>query len=145
MLAIGEEQRAVRGLHNAAAEVVSPRSRTVLAVDDLHVGEPRDLAGLEPGARQRGAPAAVERLGVGKIDGAVLREIAVEDDVQQPALADREHLRHVRERRRELAVRCDDAHTAGTLGHQHAAVGKESKRPGVRQALRDGMDREVAR
>src|SRR4029077_2656358 len=102
MLAIGEEQRAVRGLHNTAAEVVSPRSRAVLVVDDLHVGEPRGLpglepgarpggaalAGLEPGARQCGAPATVERLGVGKIDGVVLREIAIEDYVQQPALTD---------------------------------------------------------
>ena len=114
----------------------------MLAIDDLHVGEPRDLAGLEPSARQRGAPSAVERLGVGKIDGAVLCEIVVEDDVQQPALADGKHFRHVRKRRRELAIRCDDAHAAGALGHQHAAVGKESKRPGVRQALRDGMDRE---
>ena len=145
MLAIGEEQRAIRGLHNAAPEVVSPRSRAVLAVDDLHVGEPRDLAGLKPSARQCGAPSTVERLGVGKINGVVLCEMRSRMTSNSPPWLTATHFRHVCERRRELTVRRDDADTAGTLGHQHAAIGKESKRPGVRQALRDGMDRKVAR
>src|SRR5262249_3415262 len=126
MLAIGKEQRAVRRLHNTAPEMVSARSWSMLTIDDLYLGELRSLAGLEAGARHCGASATVERLGVGEINGSILREIAIEYDVQQPALADGIHLRHVRERRGELAIRCDDPHPAGSLGHQHAAIGEES-------------------
>src|SRR5262245_40509551 len=144
MLAIGEEQCAICCLYDATSEMASPRRRTMLAIDDLNVGKPWHLAGLELGARHCGAPSALEGFGVREINGAVLRKIAVEDDVKQAALADRKHVRHVAERRGELTIRWNNAHAAGALGHQHAAVGKESKRPGVHQALPYGADREFA-
>ena len=40
--------------------------------------------------------------------------------------------------------RRDDAHAAGPFGHQHAAVGQESKPPGNDQAARDGLDLQIA-
>ena len=61
----------------------------------------------------------------------------------QSALVAREHPRHAGERRREVAVLADDAHAARPLGDQHAAIGKESERPGKGQAAGDGLDRQV--
>lgn len=116
----------------------------MLAVDDLHVGKPRHFAGLEPGARKCSAPAAVERLRVRKVDGAVLREVAVEDDVEQAALADRKYFRHVCERRRQLPVLRNNAHAARPLGHQHASAGQERERPGMNQALGHRLNGEIA-
>ena len=40
--------------------------------------------------------------------------------------------------------RGDDAHAAGTFGHQHRAVGQERQRPGIDQAAGDGLHLELA-
>ena len=144
MFAVGEEQIAVGALRDAAAEVVAARGRALLAVDHLDVGEARIVSRFKPRARQRRAAAVLERGGVGKIDGAVLREVAVERDIEQPALTGGEDLRHAGQRRRQFAVARHDAHAAGPLGDQHASVGQEGERPGMHQAAGDGFDLEIS-
>ena len=69
----------------------------------------------------------------------------IERDVEQAALAAREHLRHAADRRRQLAVRVDDAQPARPLGDQHAPVGQERQRPRLLKPARDGLDRKLAR
>jgi hypothetical protein len=110
----------------------------VLAVDHLDAGQ--RVVGRKRGARQRGAAAAVDRLGIGEIKDVVLREVAVEDDVEQAALAAGENRRHAGERLRQRAVARDDAQAAGSFGHQHAAVGQKGERPGMHQPARHGFD-----
>ncbi len=140
VIAQRQEQVVVRRLHDAAAEMPAARRRSFLAEDHLHVVE---LVTGELGPRHRGAAAALVRIGETEIDGLVLREVAIERDVMQPALARREHFRQAGKRRGELAVG-DDAQTAGTFRHQHAAVGQERERPGVVQSAHHRLDRECA-
>ena len=75
MVARRQEQVVVRGLRDAAAEVIAGGGRALLNEDALDVFEP--VAG-ETGARERGLAAAVDRIGVAEIDRLVLREIPVE-------------------------------------------------------------------
>jgi hypothetical protein len=124
-------------------EMTAARGRAFLPVDHFDVVELWRL-GIQRGARQRGAAAAIEGLGIGEVHRLVPREVSVEGDVEKPALTDREHLGHIAERRRQFAVARHNAHTAGPFGDQHAAVGQESERPGVHQALRDGFDADIA-
>src|SRR5215831_13156754 len=144
VVAGGQKQIVVRRLHNAAAEMVAAGERACLAEDYLDRIEPGRAFVHQPTARERGARTAVHRLGVTEIDGLILREAAVEHDVEQAALARREHLRHTAERGRERAVPGDDAHAPGPLGDQHAAGGQEGERPGMIKALRHVLHRDVA-
>ena len=142
VIAQRQEQIVVRRLHDPAAEVPATRRRAVLAEDDFHVFQP--VAG-QPRARHRGVPAAaLMRLGEAEIDGLVLREIAVERDVVQPALARCINARHAGQRRREFALGADDAEPAGPLRHQQAAAGQEGERPGIGQSARGRLHREIA-
>src|SRR5215468_6880238 len=121
MLAGGQKERVVRRLRNAAAEIIAAGERTGLAEDHLDLIESGRAFIHQPSARQRGAPAAVHRLGVTEIDGVILGKAAVEHDVVQAALTRREDFRHAAERGRERAILGDDAHAPGPLGDQHAA------------------------
>ena len=112
-----------------------------------HRDQARRAAVRPPAARMRdrdAAAAAVGVLGVAEIDGAIFCEIAAEHHVHQAGLALRVDLRHAGERRRQFAAARDDAHAAGPLGHQHAAVGQKGERPGMHQAAGDGLDFEFA-
>ena len=124
--------------------MVAAGERACLAEDHLERIEPGRAFVHQPSARERGARATLHRLSVTEIDGLILREATVERDVEQAALARREHLRHPAERGRECAVLGDDAHAPGPLGDQHAAGGQEGERPGMIKALRDGLHRDVA-
>ena len=144
MLAQRDEQIAVVGLRDAAAVMIARRQRPLLAEDDLDLVELASAV-VEFGARDRGASTAVGPLGKAEIDGLVLREGFVGDDVEQAALARRPHLGHALERRRDLSFARDDAHAARTLGHQHRAVGQERQRPRIDEAPCDGANLEFAR
>src|SRR5262245_13147550 len=144
MLAQGQKEAVIRRLHDAAAEMIAAGARAGLAEDHLDGIEPGSGFVAQPGAGERGARAAVYRLGVTEVDGAILREAAVERDIEQASLARREDRRHAGERRREPAVLGDDAHAPGPFGDQHSAVRQESDRPRMIQSLRDGLHHEVA-
>ncbi len=144
MVAGGQKEIVVRRLHDAAAEMVAAGERACLAEDHLDRIEPGRAFIHQPSARERGARAAVCRLGVTEIDGVILREAAVEHDVVQAALTRREDFRYAAERGRERAVLGDDAHAPGPLGDQHAAVGQEGERPRMIKALRYGLYHDVA-
>jgi len=144
MVAHAEKQIVVGCLRDAAAEMIAARERAVLMEDHLHILESRSGVVEEPCTGERRARAAADRLGKAEIDGVVLRVTAIEHDVVQAALARGEHLRHAGEWRRELAVLSDDAHAPRPLRDQHAAVGQERECPGVLEAARDGLDREIA-
>src|SRR5262249_37896708 len=77
VLSVGCKQGPVHCLDYSAAEVISMRGWAVLAVYALHISQPRHLAVIEPRAGKRRPPAAVEWLGVRKVDRAVLGEFAV--------------------------------------------------------------------
>jgi hypothetical protein len=55
------------------------------------------------------------------------------------------HAGDTAERRRDPAVRTDDAHLAGVLRDQEASVRKEGDRPGAGEAVRDDLDVERRR
>src|SRR5262249_48749968 len=126
------------------AEMIAAGERTGLAEDHLDRIQSGRAFIHQPSARQRGAPAAVHRLGVTEIDGVILGKAAVEHDVVQAALTRREDFRHAAERGRERAILGDDAHAPGPLGDQHAAGGQERERPGMIKALRYGLHHDVA-
>jgi hypothetical protein len=137
MIAKADEQIAVGGLRHAAAIVIAGGGRPFLAEDHFGLFE-RAVAEARP--RHRGAAAAFHLIGIAQEDSPALGEAAVDDDIEQPALARRPDLRHPGQRRRQLAVLADKAQPAGPFGHQHAAVGQEGESPGIDEAARDGLD-----
>jgi hypothetical protein len=126
-------------LHDAAPVIVGA-ARALLREDHLDVVEAGRRAVDQAGARHRGRAAAIAA--VTKIKNLVAGVIAVEPQVEQAALSARMHRRHAGERRRQRAVARDDAHAAGLLRHQHAAVGQKCEAPWIDQAARDGRDRD---
>src|SRR5262249_14506606 len=110
---------------------VSMRGRTMLAVDDLHVGKPRHLAVIESRTRERGSAAAIEWLRIRKIDRSILRKVAVENHIEEAALGDGSNFWHDCKRGRQLAITPNDTHASRSLRHQHATVGQKCDRPGM--------------
>jgi hypothetical protein len=49
------------------------------------------------------------------------------------------NLWHARERRGDAAVTIDDTQTARTFGHYHAPIGEKRERPGMLEALGNGI------
>src|SRR5215211_1207035 len=89
-----EEQSAVRHLHDAPAPMIAARKRPLLTEDHRQVFKPRLRLGHEARASHTGAAAALGRLGVAEIDGAIAGELAIEHNIQQSALAGREDFWH---------------------------------------------------
>src|SRR5262245_18255946 len=87
-----EETVAVGGLHDAAAEVIAARERSLLVKDHLDVIEPRRPLIDELRARERGARTAARRFCKAEIDRVVLRIVTVEHDIVQATLTAREDL-----------------------------------------------------
>ena len=125
VVAHAQKEIAVAGLHDAAAEMSAVGERAVLAEDHLDVGEPGRAFVHQLGARQRGARAAVHRIGIAEIDRMVVAIAAVESHIEQPALARREDFRHPGKRRRDFAVLADDANAPRPLRDQQAAIRQE--------------------
>ena len=145
MIAERDEQIAVARLHHAAADVQAARDGPALTEDRVHRDQARRPAVLlQLRVRDRDAAAALGGFGVAEVDRAIGCEIAAEHHVHEAGLALRVDLRHAGERRRQLAGARDDAHAAGPLGHQHAAVGQEGERPGMHQAAGERLDGESA-
>jgi hypothetical protein len=81
---------------------------------------------------------------VEQIDEAVLRERWVGGEAQQPAVPVVVHPRaQVDEGIRQQASAGDDAHHAGLLGNQHAAVWQRRERNRQRQTARHGVVHEA--
>ena len=113
-----------------------------LAVDHAQVGEP-GIA--ERRRRDRGAGSVVvARFGVTQPDAFVRGVIRIEHDIEQPALAFGEDLRHAGDGRREIPVRIDAAQAARAFGNEESAVGQQCDRPGMFQSRGDGFDAHVA-
>ena len=117
-----------------------------LAEDRGHRRQP-DRAGvfLQASVRHHDlAAAALGRLGVAKKDRVAFLEVVRQQHVHQAGLTLRVNIRHAQQRPRQLTAARDDAHAAGPLGHQHAAVGQKGERPGMHQPAGDGLDVEIA-
>src|SRR5207248_3133198 len=113
VVARGEEGIVIRRLHDAAAEVVAAGERPCLAEDHFDRLDSCSAFRDEPGAGERGARAALDRLRVTEIDRVVLREAAVEHDVEQTSLPGGENLRHAGKRGGERAVNLSRAAPCG--------------------------------
>jgi hypothetical protein len=100
-------------------------------------------------ARHRGGVGVGDPRSVGEIDHPVLREIRVEHDVEQPALAADEYVLGQAADRlgREPARRHQSKPRPGLLRDEHAAVGQEGHAPGRGQAVgqRGGLEARVLR
>ena len=144
VLAQRQEQVVVRRLRDAAAEMIAARRRALLAED--HAGPGRDGASSASRARASAVrAAAVRRLGVAEIDGAVLREAAIDERRRcRPPWPDANTRGTPASGGDELAVARGDAQPAGPLGDQHVAVRQERQRPGMRKPADHGLDRELA-
>ena len=114
----------------------------VLAEDNLDIVE---TVGAELAPCHRRPRAAVSGLGIGDIDEPVRCEVGIELDVEQPALAFGENLRHALERFRYRPVLGNDAKPSGSLGHQHAIVWQESETPRVFETVRNRLNLDRAR
>ena len=119
VIAHREQQIAVAALHDAAAEMIAARQRAFLAEDHLHVVE----LGASPSVSRARAIAVrpPPRCGLGEaeIDRPVRREVAVEHDVVQSALAGARTCGTPATGGDSLPSRVDDAQAAGPLGDQH--------------------------
>ena len=122
MFTHGEKEIVVRRLHDAAAEMIAAGERSCLMEDHLDRLQSGRTFVEEPSTGEGGACAAVHRLGITEIDRVILREAAIEHEVEQTSLACGEDFRYVGEGGRESAVLGNDAHAPGPFGDQHAAV-----------------------
>ncbi|MCY1514139.1 hypothetical protein D9M68_486680 [compost metagenome] len=136
-----EEQVAVAGFDDAAAEVRAARDLGLLAEDDLQRFQLRAI-GRQAGACKRGAVGrSARRLGlrIAEVQGAILREAAVGQHVEQPALPARRDGRQALDGRAQLAIRRHKAQAAGLLGDHETALRQEGDAPGVLKTGRDGF------
>ena len=100
-----------------------------------------ELIAFERAARYFGANAFVVTGGIRKVDKIVFGELRMQHHIHQSALAHGGHGRHAADGLRiEFEIAADHAQPPGAFGHQHAAVGQEGERPGVRQAFRKRGD-----
>ena len=141
-LAVRDEERAVAAEHQAAAVVRGRGERWTLVIDHLRVLDPRGRALDELAAGDRGVVRAVlARLGVAPVDETVGREVRIEGDVQQPALAAVVDCRQAADDlRRQRAVRGHEPQIADPLGHQHLAAREKGHAPRIAQAVDDRND-----
>src|SRR5690606_39090270 len=137
------EQRPVARENEAGAEVLRRVQRGAHAPDDLDALEPRGRGVRnETAARDSGAIAALARLRIGPVDELVLREAGIERDIEQAALIPGVRARQALDGVRLRAVRRDEAHAPGALGHEEPVLGQERGPPRVPEAVRDALDRE---
>ena len=125
------------------AEVRAAREFRLLAIDHAHVVQ----RGIDERCRRdRGARGVVlAGFGEAEVDLLRRREIRREHDIEQAALALREHGRHVRDRLAERAVRRHATQATWAFGNQERAVGHQCDRPGMVEPLRDRLHAHGAR
>ncbi len=141
----GDEEPALAVEDEARAEMGHADLLVALPEDHGHAGQlvARQFA---PGHR-RAVLACIftgAGLGIAQINEAAGREVGIEGDVEQAALAAGVDVRHARQRRAQLAAALHDAQPAGAFGDEHPAIGQEREPPGVVQARchrRDGQPR----
>ena len=125
-LAAGHVEQACAVEDDARAEMqAAGRARQGLE-DALHA-EQRIVAELGPRQHRRGAALALA--GIGEIEHGVPREVGVQADVEQAALAARIDLGQAADRRPFEPAVGEDAQPARPLGDQQAAVGQEGHAP----------------
>ena len=82
---------------------------------------------------------------IGQVDGAIMREIGIENHLHQTGMLAGKDLRHATDARRLRPICVDVLKPAGTFGDQHAALGEEHNRPGVLERTGDADDTEIRR
>jgi hypothetical protein len=108
-VALRDVQHPVAAEQEPRAEVSAALHLGFLPVDHPHVGQRRCVLAQAPAGDGGARGPADAGLGVRQVDEAVHGERRVEGDVEQPALAAREHRRHARDRRGDGAGSRDDA------------------------------------
>ena len=102
--------------------------------DDLQILQRR---AVESRSRHARSILLIGTVGIGQINDAVLREVRVKNDVEQPGLTARVHFRNAHDRLwLQLAV-LDQPQAARPLRHQDSAVRQKRKRPRVVEPGRD--------
>jgi len=139
-----DKQIAVRRLHHAATNIETARHGSFLSKDDFRVIEPWRFVFDQARAENGDTTAALGSFCVADKNCVRLGEIAVEQDVHQPGLADGEDFRYVSYRRRQSSVHSDDTHAPRPLGHQQSAVRQECERPWIYESAGDGLDFQIA-
>src|SRR5690606_7023699 len=135
-----DEEMTVTAEDEARAEVDAPVGPGVGLEDLLDV---REASALEAPADHRGRrPPVVAGLGVAQVDEAVLLEVRVDRDVQEPALAPGPDLGRTLDRLRIERAVTDDAQPARALGDEDLAARQERHPPGVLEPLDHGDDPE---
>src|SRR5262245_5777820 len=86
VLAECDKQIAVGGLYDAAPVMIARRQRSLLPEDHRGLIEP-SAGVVEFRAHECGAATAGDALGVAEEDRAILREVFVDNDIEQTALA----------------------------------------------------------
>ncbi|MCY1243124.1 hypothetical protein D9M72_561270 [compost metagenome] len=117
------------------------RDLGLLAEDDLQRFQLRAV-GRQAGARERSAVGrSADRLGfrIAEVQRAVLREAAVAQHVEQPALPARCDGRQALDGRAQLAIRRHKAQAAGLLGDHETALRQEGDAPGFFKTGSDGF------
>src|SRR5439155_26409555 len=86
------------------------------------------------------ASSAAHRFCVGEIDEPVLRELRMQRNIHQSAIAIGSHLRHARDWLRIQRSVAENTQPSSPLRDQHSSIGKERDRPRMRQASRQNRD-----
>src|SRR5690606_3221325 len=122
--------------HDAAAKMVLPVRLRLLPEDH---GEVLDRVVLEAAPAERGRRAFAARLRERQVHEAVVREVRIERDVEQAALAFGEDVWDAFDRVRQLLA-VEDPQLAGPLGDEQPAVRQERHSPGMVQPVRETLD-----
>jgi hypothetical protein len=72
-----------------------------------------------------------------------LRKVGIDGDVEQSALTYRVYRRKARQRLGKPTTGVDEAKSTRSFRHQHAPIGKKGESPGMLEAARDGLYRDV--
>ena len=140
----GDKQMALRVEREPRAEVIGRVHQRLGREDHLEVLQP---AVAENGPRDAGAVAAIALGRIGQVDQPVRRELGIERDVEQPALAAGVNRRHALDRRGNQLPLAHDAQATGSLRDEDARVRQKRHAPRVLEPAdhRDQLERRLLR
>ncbi|MNU98958.1 hypothetical protein D3C71_890790 [compost metagenome] len=139
----GQEQVAVRRLHDAAAKMQAAFDLGPLAEDHLDVLQAASILGQRGPGQRRAVAACARRCGLGKTkeDAAVAGKGSVRHHIQQAALPACCHSRHPGQWGADLPAGTDNPHAPRPLSDQKLPLRQKGHRPRVIQALGHGHQR----
>jgi hypothetical protein len=136
----GQEEPAVVGLDDAAAEMLATADFRRLPEDRRELFQPSGVIGKAGrGQSRRIAAAQRRRFGVAEINHPVAGKVAVGHDIEQAALTGDFDGRQAIHRGANLAVGGNHAKPAGPFADQHLPVADEGQRPRMLESAGDNF------